>query len=360
MNDKEPEIESKTSFLNGRVGKQALFFSLFLAGIAALAAFFIWQIFLPHTSFSKEKQVEIEKDSSFAGITGDLKEEGIIGSKWLFLFWGYLTRAGLSIKPGAYTFSSESTIAEILKNLSRGESLPNERIITIPEGWNLSDIAKYFEANGIASSSALFAITGEAARIGSSIDVSDRFSLLRSKPASASLEGFLFPDTYRVYRDASVDSIVEKMIANFEQKLDESLRNEIAKQKKTIFEVITMASLIEEEVRSEEDRALVSGILWKRLEHEIPLQVDATVVYIRGYNHTPLTKTDLASPSPYNTYRYRGLPAGPITNPGLSALKAAIYPKTSPYLYYLSAPDGRTIFSKTLEEHNVAKAKYLR
>lgn len=345
------------------MGKRALFFSSILGVLALISVFFIWHIYVPHTSFSKEKQVEIKKGSSFRAIGSELKNEGVIASKWAFLLWGYLTRDGFSIKPGVYTFSSESTIVEVLRNLSQGESLPNERVITIPEGWNLSDIAKYFETAGIASSSAVYALTGKSAVIypaASEDPYRATFTSLASKPASLGLEGFLFPDTYRVYRDASLESIIEKMITNFERKLDQPLRDEIARQKKTVFEIVTMASLIEEEVRSEEDRAIVSGILWKRLSLSIPLQVDATVVYIRGYNHVPLTKTDLASPSPFNTYRYRGLPAGPISNPGLSAIKAAMYPKESPYLYYLSAPDGRTIFSKTLEEHNVAKAKYLR
>lgn len=332
--------------------------ALLIAGLLL----FIVQVFSPQASFSKEKEIEIKKGSGLMGVADQLKAEGVIGSKWAFLLWGYVTRQGFSIQPGTYTFSSASTVAEILKNLSSGEARPNERVITIPEGWNLREIAAYFEANGIVSSSALFAVTGKAALLESQAarPFQAEFSSLASLPARTSLEGFLFPDTYRVFRGASAESIVQKMIANFEAKFDQPLRDEIAEQKKTIFEIVTMASLIEEEVQSEEDRAIVSGILWKRLELEIPLQVDATVVYIRGFNHTPLTKTDLATPSPYNTYRYRGLPAGPITNPGLSAIKAAVYPKVNPYLYYLSAPDGRTIFSRTLEEHNAAKAKYLK
>lgn len=353
----EPEVQKSI------IKKRALFIGSFFAIFIAAAAFFMWQIFMPHTSFSKEKRIEIKKGARFAEIGQELNNQGVIGAKWAFLLWGYITREGLSIKPGQYTFSSESTIAEILNNLASGDTLPNERIITIPEGWNLSEIAEYFEKNGIASTSAVYALTGKSATIypfAARQPLAERYSVLASLPPRVSLEGFLFPDTYRVYRDAPLESVIQKMIDNFERKLDQPLRDEIARQNKTIFEIVTVASLIEEEVQSEEDRAIVSGILWKRLQHEIPLQVDATVVYIRGFNHTPLTKTDLASPSPYNTYRYRGLPAGPITNPGLSAIKAAIYPKINPYLYYLSAPDGRTIFSTTLEEHNAAKVKYLR
>ena len=126
-----------------------------------------------------------------------------------------------------------------------------------------------------------------------------------------------------------------------------------------------MASLLEREVVSDKDRAIVSGILWKRLDRGIPLQVDATVLYAKKQQATTalaqsaLTFKDLAIDSRYNTYKYRGLPLGPIGNPGLSAIQAAIHPAASPYLYYLSTPDGRTIFSRTLNEHNAAKRKYL-
>ena len=121
-----------------------------------------------------------------------------------------------------------------------------------------------------------------------------------------------------------------------------------------------MASLIEKEVISDNDRALVSGILWKRIDNGIPLQVDATVTYIIGKKTTKISIEETKIDSPYNTYAYKGLPIGPIANPGLSAIHAALYPKSSSYLYYLSASDGTTIYSRTFEEHNKAKVKYLR
>ena len=150
------------------------------------------------------------------------------------------------------------------------------------------------------------------------------------------------------------------MLENFDLKLTLELRQEIASQEKTIFEIVTMASLLEKEVRTLDDRKLVAGILWKRLENKVPLQVDATVAYITGKKTTKVSKEDTEIDSAYNTYKYLGLPLGPICNPGIESIVASLYPQDSNYWYYLSTPEGETIFSRTLQEHNIAKAKYLK
>jgi len=147
------------------------------------------------------------------------------------------------------------------------------------------------------------------------------------------------------------------MLSNFEKKLTQELKDEIQKQKKSVFDIITMAAMLEKEVRTLSDKKIVSGILWKRLEAGMPLQIDATINYITGKSDPGATIKDTKIDSPYNTYKYKGLPKGPISNPGMSSITAAIEPTDSPYWFYLS--DGATYFSKTLEEHNVNKAKYL-
>ncbi|PJA83305.1 MAG: endolytic transglycosylase MltG, partial [Candidatus Nealsonbacteria bacterium CG_4_9_14_3_um_filter_37_29] len=173
------------------------------------------------------------------------------------------------------------------------------------------------------------------------------------------LEGFLFPDTYQFPPRVSGAEVVKKMRDNFDKKFT-PYRNEVSGAGLTPFEIITMASLLEKEVKTKEDKELVSGILWKRLENKIPLQIDATITYITGQKTTKISKEETQIDSPYNTYKYLGLPKGPICNPGLESILAAIYPKDSDYWYYLSTPEGETTFSKTLEEHNYAKSKYLR
>jgi len=149
-------------------------------------------------------------------------------------------------------------------------------------------------------------------------------------------------------------------LLNFDRKLTNDLRQEIKNQKKSIHEIITMASLVEKEIPDHNERKIVSGILWKRLKTSLPLQVDASIAFILNKKTSKLTHEDLAVVSPYNTYLNLGLPPGPIANPGLDAIEAAIYPKGSPYWYYLSKPDGGTVFSKTLDEHNEAKARFLK
>ena len=150
------------------------------------------------------------------------------------------------------------------------------------------------------------------------------------------------------------------MLANFERKITPELKQEMARQKRTLFAVLTMASLLEKEVKTYEDKQLAAGLLWKRLESSWPLQVDATLTYLIGRSSSELTKGDLTTDSLYNTYKYQGLPLGPICNPGLESIEAAVYYKESPYWFYLTNLEGEAIFSRTLQEHAANKYKYLR
>ncbi len=151
------------------------------------------------------------------------------------------------------------------------------------------------------------------------------------------------------------------MLNNFDGKLTDEMQNNIAEQDKTIYEIVTMASIIEKEVRTLEDMEIVSGIFWDRIKYGQPLESCATLAYVLGVNKEQYSIEDTKIDSPYNTYRNPGLPPGPICNPGLNAIKAAIYPQYTEYNYFLSRQDtGETVFSKTLEEHNRNKARYLR
>lgn len=342
---------------------------LLAAGTAAVAAalWLSYEVFLPHAGLLGTKEIEIPQGYGSRMIGQFLKDEGVIQSKWAFVTYATLLNRASDLKPGRYVVSDGATIAKLLTRLVEGDRLLNEKVLTIPEGWNLRDIGRYLAEENIGSAGDFWALAGlpagdyRFAKKNRPKDLSAEFSFLPPPNAGVGLEGYLFPDTYRVYRSAVPEDVIRKMLSNFARRvLDAGTFDEAAGSSRSPFDIVRMASMLEKEVVSDDDRALVSGILWKRLGLGIPLQVDATIIYIRGEKHLPISASDKAIDSPYNTYRYRGLPLGPISNPGISAIRAAIHPQASPYLYYLSAPDGRTIYSKTLEEHNKAKARYLR
>ena len=326
----------------------------------------VYLIFIPLRFPTPKVRIEIPAGLGSRAIADLLKSKGIIRSRWTFAAYTALTEKASALKPGRYEFNGKIAVPELIDRLVKGELYPNERSITIPEGWDVGDIGRYLEAEGIVSAHAWWETVGyppsapQSQRRGAPLpDFSKDFSFLEDKSHAVGLEGYLFPDTYRVFRDATARDVAKKMLENFDRKLTSDLHAEIAQQKKTIFAVVILASLVEKEVPEERDRAIVAGILWKRLRAGIPLQVDATIHYITGRNQRPKA-ADLAIDSPYNTYRYPGLPRGPISNPSRGAIRAALFPQGSEYLYYLSSADGTTVFSKTLEEHVAAKRRYLK
>lgn len=248
-----------------------------------------------------------------------------------------------------------------------------EETIKILEGWTINDIASYFTSLKKWDETALKKVVGEpkinyegAAATSSPSDFSERFAFLADKPKNYGLEGYLFPDTYRVYSDASVEEIVIKMLANFDSKLSVKMRQDIKAQGKTIYEIVIMASLIEKEApinyadSENKDARLVSDIFWGRLKTGQALQSDATLSYLLSDNNSSHSGSDLEIDSPYNSYKYPGLPPTPICNPGLKALEAAIYPIKTDYNYFLTSRDGKIYYARTYDEHLSNKYKYLK
>lgn len=327
--------------------KLILYCLLALIVIGFLLLFFFWlQIRKPLSSSTETTVFKVFKGESAEIIAEHLKSSELIKSPFIFRLYVFLSLRQYALKSGDYELSPSMSIRYIADTIALGGT--NEILITIPPGFNLRQAEDRFVGAGLAQKNEL---------------VNYKFSensppLLSDKPKSASLEGYLFPDTYRFFKDSALSDIVSKMVSNLDSKLAPDLKVAIRNSSHSTYEILTMASLIEKEVISDEDREIVSGILWKRLETGIPLQVDATLIYITGRRE--IYEADKKINSPYNTYFYRGLPKGPIASPSLSAIKAAIFPKISPYWYYLSAKDGRTIFSTTLTEHNRNKAIYLR
>jgi UPF0755 protein len=341
----------------------AIVLVLFLFGIL------VWrELYLPPSQEAGGKTVlvKIEKGEGLADISSFLKEKGLIKSEFWFKLAAFLKGVQGRLQAGVYKLSPSMSISDILKTISEGE-IAKERV-TIPEGWSLKDIAWYFENQGRFQAEEIFEVAGfpgvdysKNPDVPRPKDFSKEFDFLKDKPKNTSLEGYLFPDTYEILPQDTPEDIVKRMLENFGKKVTPDLREAIKRQGKTLYRVITMASILERELKNYEDKQIAAGILWKRLRNGWPLQVDATVSYLVGKPSKELTRKDLNIDSPYNTYKYRGLPLGPISNPGLESIKAAIYYKESPYWFYLTKPDdGRAVFSRTLREHAINKWKYLK
>ncbi len=301
---------------------------------------------------SQEIIFTIPHGESWRVISRRLEESGIIKNSLFFNLYLFVSGDYGSLQAGTYLIGPKLTIPDIVKKISSGDVY--QRRITIIEGWKITDMAKYLSELGIADKK-LFLELANSPHL-----FKEKYSFITEDLDNLSLEGYLFPDTYLIPYGSTEREIIEMMLSNFDKKITAELRSAIASQNKSIFDIIIMASLIEKEVRTYEDMRKVSGLLWRRLEIGMPLQVDATIAFITGKNTTRISIQETRIDSPYNTYLHRGLPIAPISNPGINSIKAAIYPDPNEYLFYLSKPDGETVFSRNLEEHNIAKNKYLR
>jgi UPF0755 protein len=325
-----------------------------------------YQINTPASQDSSEKIFVIEKGQGVKQIAAELEKAGLVRDSFCFEIYIWQEKLEKGLQAGEYLLRENMNIPEIVEVLTKGEIIPNQRKITVIEGWRIKDISQYLQENEIIPAEEF----ETAAENWSEKDYD--YDFLKNLPEVAGLEGFLFPDTYFIYKDATAEDIIEKMLKNFDERLTEEMRQEIKRQNKSstfeeqkvldksIFEILTMASLIEKEVRSDEDRAIVSGIFYKRIEQGKPLESCATIAYILGEDKRQYSFEDTRIESPYNTYLNKGLPPGPICSPGESAIKAAIWPKETEYNYFLSKENGETVFSKTIEEHNSAKAKWIK
>ncbi|RJQ30177.1 endolytic transglycosylase MltG [Candidatus Parcubacteria bacterium] len=301
--------------------KKRIIFSalLFFIVFAAL----IWNFLLKRPdSFPASSVVTIEKGLNLSSIAGKLEGSGIIHSELGFKILAKVLNKSRKIRSGEYLFEKPLSVLAVLTRLTKGDFGFGAVKIVVPEGFSNKNISELFADFKNFDKEEFLAIAKDS-------------------------EGYLFPDTYLFLPSANADQVIKTMRDNFSKKTGEVEQN-----------VVIMASLIEKEVPETEDRKVVSGILWKRLEIGMPLQVDAVFPYITG--RKDVTLDDYKIESIYNTYLNKGLPPGPISNPGLDAIEAAQNPKQSPYLYYLSGKDGKTRFARTYEEHLRNKEKYLR
>lgn len=288
----------------------------------------------PPIYFPSDRIIRISEGQSISEVGQYLKEKRVISSPMIFKLANYVI-PGDNVIAGNYVFKRPYTVLGVVWRITNGEYDIDTVRITIPEGATVDDISIIIAKR----------LTG--------------FNRLNFLALTEDLEGYLFPDTYFFQPGTPEEMIVDEMVENFYRKI-QPLRPAIDASKYKLTEIITMASIVEKEAITEESRRIVAGILWRRIEIGMRLQVDAVFPYIIGKNTFDLTLKDLRYNSPYNTYRYAGLPPGAIANPGLESIEATIRPIESPYLFYLSDYDSEMHYAVDYDEHIVNKNRYLR
>ncbi len=303
-----------------------------LAGFSVLLILYIF-FHLPPSEFPIGTVLTINSGQSLQNIALNLYDADIIRSPFFFRMHVILLGGEKKVMAGDYLLDTREGPADLAYRLVNGKFHLTVVKITIPEGWNVFQIGDYLDKNLLNFKKKEFLTLAEKE------------------------EGYLFPDTYFVSPAITPEDIIKMLNKTFENKV--ASIPEIENSTHSLKDIITMASILENEARTKESRRIIAGILWKRLSIGMPLQVDSTFSYINGKNTYELTKDDLKIDSPYNTYLYRGLPPGPISNPGLEAISDAVNPITTKYLYFLSSKSGDMYYGKTFEEHKKNKELYL-
>lgn len=309
------------------------------------------------TARTTTEAITIESGASLADIASLLMERKIIRSAMIFQLRTWIAGASSSLKAGTYELSPSLTLPAIIELLLQGST--KEMHVTIPEGLTVRQIDALMAAKGLGKEGDIL----ECARRCdfSTFDFLPTHSATNDPSVGSRLEGYLFPETYAVpVLDYHPKFFLERMLGTFRSRIIDRYEKEIHTSKRTLQELTTMASLIEEESRRDDERATIAGILWKRLENGIVLGVDATTRYEHDKSTAPITKEELETLTPYNTRRKRGLPPSPIANAGEASFRAALHPIASQFWYYLHGTDGTIRYAKTDAEHVENKRKYLR
>ena len=361
----------------GAVG--ALLYVAFVIGVSTFLATYGWTlandvlalnkidhsavITLPESIFS-EKEIEVETDeededgkpivekrlvdaADIGYVAERLKEGGLIEHEWLFKIFCTVTRSDIKMCPGTYTLDTDMDYRAVVANLGSNATNRATVSVTFMEGSTVDQIFEQLEKKGVATVEELQDMAANHPY---------KFSFLQEIPMGDyhRLEGYLFPDTYDFYVNDDPKYVINKMLLNFDARFTDAMREQVAETEYSIYDILTIASMIEKETDGTDEKFLAS-VIYNRLERPAEgtngkLQIDATLVYING-GKTP-TEADKEIDSPYNTYKYEGLPAGPIANPGMAAIRAAMNPETTEYYYYVLNPTtNRHEYSKTYDEH---------
>lgn len=315
-----------------------------IAIILVLIAAFFYQISLPKSKSDKQIIYEVKSGESIHQVAVDLKKAGTITSATAFEAYVKLGPARGKLMPGPYAVRSSMNIREISRLMSTGQIAVVK--FTIPEGYTVNKIAKLWEANDMGSAEDFVAATKK----------SYQYPFLEGNNTKGNLEGYLFPATYEVKLNAKPQDLIEMMLDAF-AKQAQPVVNSQSSTSLSPAEIITLASIVEYEGKTEDDRKLIAGVFLNRLAAGIKLQSDVTVNYATGKSLT--SAADVKVNSPYNTYIAKGLPPAPIGSPGLESIKAVLSPTKSDYIFFLAGNDGKIYYAKTLSDHEKNIKTYL-
>jgi len=315
-------------------------------GLLLFVGWYLACTFIPPGKGSIVRDVSFPPGSGIKALATELKQDGVIRSAWQFILLTRLRGQAHRLKAGDYRFTDAMTPGDILRKLATGDV--DYRRFTLPEGYSIYQAAEMLEQKGYFKRDAFLAACRDAAL------------LERAGIRATSVEGYLFPATYNLARNGTEEQLIAQMVGRFRKVYSDVTAEGREQGRLSSAEIVTLASIIEKEAVSAEEKPLISSVFYSRLRLGMPLQSDPTAVYgVRAFSGK-VTKADISRRSPYNTYLVRGLPPGPIGNPGADALRAALHPVRSDYLYFVARQDGTHYFSRTLEEHNRAVARYLK
>ncbi len=301
----------------------------------------------PVSSSSATRRVRIPQGAGIATIAATLQSQKLIRSKWYFALIARQTGLASRIKAGLFDISPNMSTRQIITLISSTTPIPDLSKITVPEGFTTAEIADRIQTTNLCSASEFRDIAARPVHY----NIDTRGYDIRK------LEGFLYPETYFYDKNTTCIDLAQRMVDQFFKVFTPEKIKNARSLGYSLTEAVTMASLIEDEAQVDRERPIISGVLYNRLKIGMLLQCDATIQYILPQRKHRLLYKDLEVDSPYNTYKYKGLPPGPINNPGRNSLQAAITPSRVPYLYYVARGDGSHIFSTTVTQHNSAKIR---
>lgn len=321
---------------------------LIFAGVSLVCAF-LALLFVPAAWMTRPEpgaptiRLEIPEGAGASTVASILVDKKLLTTSIGYRVYSLLNVRARHPKPGKYGIDFGTSYQAIAGMLALGPGREETSVRTV-EGWTIEDIREQLATKSVTSSASDFLVDGLAAD----------FPFLKGLPSDTPLEGYLFPDTYRVWKDQLPQGLITRQLTEFGAKTD-GFAEEAKKQGRTLHDVVILASIVEKEAGRDEDRAIIAGIFMNRMNNSMRLQSDATLNYIIKSGRARLTNNDLRNESPYNSYTHDGLPPGPIANPGLASLEAALHPAKTDYFFFLADAAGKTYFAKTLDQHNANK-----